>query len=130
MGLESALKMPEVKICLRKIRRLTLSCFFIFWPGGDGVMCQPMCQPVCQVKVFTSDGKLVDEALKRERKLNGSLLRMGFVPRNKACLPKNTFSCPELQIHQKGDLVFFAFKKKCDCDLFVDLLSPPVLDHK
>ena len=101
--------MPSVKICLRKIQRLTLSCFLFSGLGRDGVMCQPMCQPVCQVKVFTSDGKLVDEALKRERKLNGSLSRMGFVPRNKACLPKNTFSCPELQIHQKGDLVFFAF---------------------
>ena len=107
---------------------LDVVMFFIFWPGGDGVMCQPMCQPVCQVKVFTSDGKLVDEALKRERKLNGSLLRMGFVPRNKACLPENTFSCPELQIHRKDDLFFFYLKK--NCDLFVDLLPPSVLDHK
>ena len=84
---------------------------FYFLARGDGVMCQPMCQPVCQVKVFTSDGKLVDEALKRERKLNGALSRMGFVPRNKACLPENTFSCPELQIHRKDDLFFFYLKK-------------------
>ena len=94
--------------------RLDVVMYFYFLARGDGVMCQPMCQPEWQVEVYTSDGKLVDEALKRERKLNGSLLRMGFVPRNKACLPKNTFSCPELQIHRKGDQVFFNFflKKK------------------